>query len=87
MLCQSDPLSVSFSRSFLTALTLLGDAARAEALVVDAVETLDPNGVTGNSVRDAVIGRLVQAQIMNGADDAAAGGGIPAAFPAFSLPA
>jgi len=68
MLLQSDPLPVSLSRSFLTALDLLGDAARAEALVVDVVETLDPHDVTGNSVRDAVIRRLVQVQIVDRTD-------------------
>ena len=76
---QSDPLTVSLSRSFLTALAVLGDAARAEALVVDAVESLGPDDVTGKSIRDAVIRRLVQAQI--------AGPGIHTDFPAFTLPA
>ena len=83
---QSDPLTVSLSRSFLTALAVLGDAARAEALVVEAIESLDPDDVTGKSIRDAVIRRLVQAQIVNGTDSTA-GAGIHTDFPAFTLPA
>ena len=57
-------LATSLSRSYLTALTLLGDATEAETLVIEAVESLDPGNVTSDSIRDAVIVRLVQAQVM-----------------------
>lgn len=39
------------------------DPTMAEALVIEAVQSLDPEGVTGNAIRDAVVERLVQAQI------------------------
>jgi hypothetical protein len=59
-----DPdLGTSIARSFLTALAFLGDANKAEAFVAEAIETLDPGNVTCNSVRDALIRRLVEAQI------------------------
>ena len=57
-------LATSLSRSYLTALTLLGDATEAETLVIEAVESLDPGNVTSDTIRDAVIVRLVQAQVM-----------------------
>ena len=57
-------LVTSLSRSYLTALTLLGDATEAEALVIEAVQSLDPGDVTSDTIRDAVIVRLVQAQLM-----------------------
>ena len=57
-------LATSLSRSYLTALTLLGDATEAEALVIEAVQSLDPGDVTSDAIRDAVIVRLVQAQLM-----------------------
>jgi len=70
MTAQSDPkvvdsnLGASLSRSYFTALTLLGDATEAEALVIEAVQSLDPEDVTSKTIRDAVIVRLVQAQLM-----------------------
>src|ERR1700731_2279661 len=57
-------LATSLSRSYFTALTLLGDATEAEALVIEAVQSLDPGDVTSDTIRDAVIVRLVQAQLM-----------------------
>lgn len=60
-----DPnLSASLSRSYFTALTLLGDASKAETLVIEAIQSLDPGDVTRDTIRDAVIGRLVQAQLI-----------------------
>ena len=70
MTAQSDPkavdrnLAASLSRSYFTALTLLGDATEAEALVIEAVQSLDSGDVTSDTIRDAVIVRLVQAQLM-----------------------
>jgi hypothetical protein len=57
-------LATSLSRSYLTALAVLGDATEAEALVIEAVQSLDPGDVTSDTIRDAVIVRLVQAQVM-----------------------
>ena len=57
-------LATSLSRSYLTALAVLGDATEAEALVIEAVQSLDPGDVTSDTIRDAVIVRLVQAQLM-----------------------
>ena len=57
-------LATSLSRSYFTALTLLGDATEAEALVIEAVQSLDPGDVTSDTIRDVVIVRLVQAQLM-----------------------
>ena len=57
-------LATALSRSYFTALTLLGDATEAEALVIEAVQSLDPGDVTSDTIRDAVIVRLVQAQLM-----------------------
>jgi hypothetical protein len=56
-------LDGSVSRAYSTALALLGDANQAEALVVQAVEGLDPANVTSKAIRDAVVGRLVEAQM------------------------
>jgi hypothetical protein len=57
-----DPdLADAVSRSFCTALNLLGDPAQAEALVSDALAAL--NRVAAEALRDAVIRRLVQAQL------------------------
>jgi hypothetical protein len=70
MTAQSDPkavdrnLAASLSRSYFTALALLGDATEAEALVIEAVQSLDSGDVTSDTIRDAVIVRLVQAQLM-----------------------
>ena len=60
---RASDLTVSLSRSFLTALTILRDAAEAESLVVEAIETLEPQDITADSVRAGVISRLVQAQL------------------------
>ena len=70
MTAQSDPkavdrnLAASLSRSYFTALTLLGDATEAEALIIETVQSLDPGDVTSDTIRDAVIVRLVKAQVM-----------------------
>ena len=53
----------ALSRSYFTALTLLGDANEAEELVIEAVESLNPDDVTSNSIRAAVVAHLVRAQI------------------------
>jgi hypothetical protein len=53
----------ALSRSYFTALTLSGDANDAEKLVIEAVESLDPDDVTSNAIRDAVVAHLVRAQI------------------------
>jgi hypothetical protein len=39
-------------------------AERAVALVVEGIESLDPENVTGETVRDAVVDVLVRAQMM-----------------------
>jgi hypothetical protein len=60
-----DPcLAASASRSYYTALTVIGDKERAEALVVEAIESLDPENVTGDTLRDAVVDVLVTARLM-----------------------
>ena len=60
-----DPcLAASASRSYYTALTVIGDRERAEALVVEAIESLDPENVTGDTLRDAVVDVLVTAQLI-----------------------
>ena len=57
-------LAVSLSRSYYTALRVIGDTERAVALVVEAIESLDPENVTGETLRDAVVDVLVRAQMM-----------------------
>ena len=57
-------LAVSLSRSYHTALKLIGDTERAVALVVEGIESLDPENVTGETLRDAVVDVLVRAQMM-----------------------
>ena len=60
-----DPcLAASVSRSYYTALNVIGDMERAEALVMEAIESLDPENVTGETLRDAVVDVLVRAQMM-----------------------
>ena len=60
-----DPsLAVSVSRSYFTALKLIGDTERAVTLVVEGIESLDPENVTGETLRDAVVDVLVRAQMM-----------------------
>jgi len=58
-------LVASVARSYYTALELISDAQRAEALVVEAIESLDPENVTGDTLRDAVVEVLVRAQMMS----------------------
>ena len=41
-----------------------GDTERAVALVVEGIESLDPENVTGETLRDAVVDVLVRAQMM-----------------------
>jgi hypothetical protein len=43
---------------------LIGDTERAVALVVEGIESLDPENVTGETVRDAVVDVLVRTQMM-----------------------
>jgi hypothetical protein len=43
---------------------LIGDTERAVALVVEGIESLDPENVTGETLRDAVVDVLVRAQMM-----------------------
>jgi hypothetical protein len=57
-------VEASLSRSYLTALTLLRDATEAEALVIEAVQSLDTGDVSSNAIRDAVVERLVRSQLM-----------------------
>ena len=57
-------LAASVSRSYYTALKLIGDTERAVALVLEAIESLDPENVTGETLRDAVVDVLVRAQMM-----------------------
>jgi hypothetical protein len=60
-----DPfLAASVSRSYCTARTLMGDTEKAEALILDAIKSLDPENVTGKTLRDAVVEVLVRAQMM-----------------------
>ena len=60
-----DPcLAASLSRSYYTALRVIHDRKRAEALVMEAIERLDPANVTGETLRDAVVDVLVRAQMM-----------------------
>ena len=56
-----DPrLAASLSRSYYTALNVIGDKVSAEALVMEAIESLDPENVTGETLRDAVVDVLVR---------------------------
>ena len=57
-------LGVSLSRSYYTALRVIGDREMAAALVMEAIETLDPENVTGETLRDAVVDVLVRAQML-----------------------
>ncbi len=69
MTSQSNPrdigqdLTSTLSRSFLTAWRLLGDATKAEVLVVKAIQGLEAGSVTGASIRAAVIDRLVRIEL------------------------
>lgn len=53
----------TLSKSFLTALALLSDANAAEALVANAIQNVESECVTSESIRAAVINRLVQIQV------------------------
>jgi hypothetical protein len=64
-------LTSTLSRSFLTAWHLLGDATKAEVLVVKAIEGGEPGCMTSGSIRAAVIDRLVQVQVSRALRDAA----------------
>ena len=57
-------LAASLSRSYYTALRVIHDRKRAEALVMEVIESLDPENVTGETLRDAVVDVLVRAQMM-----------------------
>jgi hypothetical protein len=57
-------LAISLSRSYYTALRVIGDTEMAAALVIEAIESLDPENVTGETLRDAVVDVLVRAQMM-----------------------
>jgi hypothetical protein len=60
-----DPcLAASVSRSYYTALKLIADTERAVALVVEGIESLNPQHVTGTTLSDAVVDVLVRAQMM-----------------------
>jgi len=45
------------------ALNVIGDKVSAEALVMEAIESLDPENVTGETLRDAVVDVLVRVQM------------------------
>ena len=60
-----DPrLAAALSRSYYAALNVIGDKVSAEALVMEAIESLDPENVTGETLRDAVVDVLVRTQVM-----------------------
>jgi hypothetical protein len=42
----------------------MGDTEKTEALILDAIKSLDPENVTGKTLRDAVVEVLVRAQMM-----------------------
>ena len=42
---------------------MIGDREMAAALVMEAIETLDPENVTGETLRDAVVDVLVRVQM------------------------
>jgi hypothetical protein len=56
-------VSESLCRGYVTALTLLGDASEAEALVIQAIGGLKPECITKEAIQDVVVQRLVEAQI------------------------
>ena len=59
-----DPrLAASLSRSYYAALNVIGDKVSAEALVMEAIESLDPENVTSETLRDAVVDVLVRVQM------------------------
>jgi hypothetical protein len=45
---------------------VIGGTEMAAALVMEAIESLDPENVTGETLRDAVVDVLVRAQMMPG---------------------
>ena len=56
-----DSLVEAISKSFCTALAVLGDPALAETLVSEALDAV--NLLTGKALRDSVVQRLVQLQL------------------------
>jgi hypothetical protein len=56
-------LMAVLSRSFFAAVTLLGNTPEAEAVVVEAIWSLNPRPVTADSLTNAVLKRLVQVQM------------------------
>ena len=56
-------LAGSLAKSYLTAMNVLGDSRQAEAVVMEAVQSLSGLDVTGKALRNAVIERLVQVQL------------------------
>jgi hypothetical protein len=56
-------LGGSLSRAYRTALSLLGDEARAEALVIEAIGSLESEDLTSDALRNAVVKRLVHEQM------------------------
>ena len=56
-------LAGSLAKSYFTAMNVLGDSRQAEAVVIEAVQSLSGLDVTGKALRNAVIERLVQAQL------------------------
>jgi hypothetical protein len=42
---------------------VIGDKVSAEALVMEAIESLDPENVTSETLRDAVVDVLVRVQM------------------------
>ena len=46
-----------------TKVDIIGDTERAVALVVEGIESLNPENVTGETLRDAVVDVLVRAQM------------------------
>ena len=58
-------LDVELRNTISFNLELIGDAQRAEALVMEAIENLNPENVTGEALRYAVVELLVRAQMMS----------------------
>jgi hypothetical protein len=59
----AEAVSESLCRGYVTALTLLGDASEAEVLVIRAISSLKPEHMTKKAIQDAVVQRLVEAQM------------------------
>jgi hypothetical protein len=70
VITQSDPtnfideeLQESLCRAYGTALAVLANAAQAEALVLQAVNSIDAAHITSKDIRQVVVQRLVQTQV------------------------